>query len=494
MPTKPIVLPRAWATNAVYTTGPFAGSPGKVDPGIGVAAEGHRPGAANPTTAEHENYQQRQITAWINDWVALGSFTGAANAHPVETNSAGRSAMVGLTLVDGVDETVLDITGANTLAPAVLVTSDATCYQADLGAAGIGFSAPVDTSTGTGFLSNMTRALGVGVNVTADADTTGDAVVVEHAGGGVGVRVTATGTGSAMEVLGSGLANFGAVFTGGLLASLYAGGVGNAFGLIAQSSTTAGAGAVAVQLSNNTGTGVSINTPAGSTTAARGLHAIVSGDATAAELDARGDGYPLILRSGASPAVGQVKFLGMNVDPVDTVAGQIAYNGNENLLKIAEPAEPYRAFHASVGGFTYGIDIRDSLVPVHAVWAVLATKDITGGDAPRVAGRSVTIRVSFSARSVSGLVAYVSYRVLDNGPPFGGDPPITVFERDGVGTGATAAHVLAVATNEWQSCVTITVPYVIPAAGDRNFTLEVRRSGTETIGVRDGSLEVWGLY
>ena len=56
MATKPSTSPRLWGTNALYTTGPFIGQPGKVDPGVGVAAEGHRPGAAFPTPAEFKGF------------------------------------------------------------------------------------------------------------------------------------------------------------------------------------------------------------------------------------------------------------------------------------------------------------------------------------------------------------------------------------------------------------------------------------------------------
>ena len=58
MATKPSTIPRVWASSALYTNGPFIGDVMKVDPGAGIAAAGHRPGASFPTAAEHENFQQ----------------------------------------------------------------------------------------------------------------------------------------------------------------------------------------------------------------------------------------------------------------------------------------------------------------------------------------------------------------------------------------------------------------------------------------------------
>lgn len=133
MATKPATLPRPWATLANYDTGPFIGQPMKADPGVGIAASGHRPGAAFPTPAEYENYQQYHVTNWVDTWLALGSSAGAADAHIVEANSVGRSALVGLDLDDGVDEVVLDIVSSNTFVPAVQVDATAgggTAFQA----------------------------------------------------------------------------------------------------------------------------------------------------------------------------------------------------------------------------------------------------------------------------------------------------------------------------------------------------------------------------
>ncbi len=114
MATKPLTIPNRWASDALYSSGPFIGDVCKVDPGAGVAGEGHRPGSLLPTAAEHENYQQNQVTTWVIDWLSLGSSAGASDAHIVETDAAGRTALTGLVVDDPVDEGAVEITGVNT--------------------------------------------------------------------------------------------------------------------------------------------------------------------------------------------------------------------------------------------------------------------------------------------------------------------------------------------------------------------------------------------
>ena len=126
MATKPSVLPRVWASLTNYDTGPFIGSPMKVDPGAGPAASGHRPGSAYPTPAEYENYQQNHITDWVVNWVSLGSFTGAGNAHIVETGATGRTQIRGADMLSPANETVCNVSGTTNAAPVMIVRNTST--------------------------------------------------------------------------------------------------------------------------------------------------------------------------------------------------------------------------------------------------------------------------------------------------------------------------------------------------------------------------------
>lgn len=186
MPTKPSVQPEYWATDAVYTTGPFIGQPQKVVPPGGFAAEGHRPGSLFPTPAEYENSQQNGITG-LARWTFAGTFNPDPDAHIVETDSTGRAGLHGLTVTDTADETAVQIGGSNTIAPTLSVqcTTDATRIQADLGTSnGIGFDTQCGAGTCVGYNVFMATSPGTGMNLQADAGTTGRPLVVTNAGTG----------------------------------------------------------------------------------------------------------------------------------------------------------------------------------------------------------------------------------------------------------------------------------------------------------------------
>lgn len=163
MATKPGTVPAIWSPSANYTTGPFIGQPTKVLPGGAVAVDGHRPGAADPTPAEYQNYQQHWETRWIVDWLSQGLATPAANTHIVETDANGRTELIGLDLTDPTDQPLGTWTTAHTGAVAITLTTagatgfqvnvagaGAACYDADLSPAGggLGFTA-VDSAAST---------------------------------------------------------------------------------------------------------------------------------------------------------------------------------------------------------------------------------------------------------------------------------------------------------------------------------------------------------
>ena len=123
-----------------------------------------------PTPAEYENYQQNQITTWVVNWLSLGSSAGAADAHIVETDATGRSALVGLDLNDAIDETVLNVTGVNTIAPTAVYTctTGATVVQAAVGnSTGTAFSASVGTGAGTGLDATLASSAAGGTKSSA---------------------------------------------------------------------------------------------------------------------------------------------------------------------------------------------------------------------------------------------------------------------------------------------------------------------------------------
>lgn len=503
MPTKPATLPRPWGTNAVYLLGPFAGSPGKVDPGVGVAAEGHHPGSALPTAAEHENYQQRWLTAWTVDWLSQGSSSGAANAHIVETASTGRTTLVGLTLNDALDEVVLAVTGANTTAnPAVRVTSSATCYEAAVADTGVGYYAPIlSASSGVGFLSTMTStASGArAFAVTANSGTAGTCIELDHAGhgscidaahtgAGTCVTISATGAGTALSVNGGSSATTGTLLQGGTTSTLtVTSTVAGAVGVTVTGGSTAGTTALRAIANNNTGKAIVAEVPNTATSSARGVYSSVAGAATGAEFVATGSGNAMSLTGNATSAPLRVTGTAW---PSDTFAGQLAFHAASGLWGISDPNDTaYRGVHASLGGYCYGLATGGTAADNAGLWVVAQTITLTDGDAPRVAGRRVNVKIKFQARSQGGTAVTVSYRVRD------ATAGTTLYTRDGAGALSSAGMRLSAIGQDWQMTVAMDYTYTIPSAGTRTFVLEVRRSGAaEGIAVRDASLEVTGEF
>lgn len=504
MPTKPSTVPRSWCTNAVYLTGPFAGSPGKVDPGIGVAAEGHRPGSANPTAAEHENYQQRHLTAWTVDWLSQGTSAGDVSAHIVETASTGRINVVGATMVDAVDETVLAVTGVNTGAtPAVLVTSAATANQVDFtGGTGVGYYAPIlSASTAIGYLSTMTSAASGAraVAVIANGGTAGTCIELDHAGSGkcidaghtgagVCVNVTATGAGTALVVSGGSTATTGTLLQGGTTSTLtVTSTVAGALGATITGGSTAGTNALRVIANNNTGKAIVAEVPNTATSSARGVYSSVAGAATAAEFAATGTGNAASFTGNTTSA--PIRVTG-TAWPSDTFAGQMAFHGATGLWGVSDPDDlAYRGVHTSIGGYCYGLATGGTNADNVGAWVQAQTVTLADGDAPRVSGRRVNVKIKFTVRSTGGTAITASYRLRDT------TAGTTLYTRDGAGTLPTSGVRLSASTQDWQTCVTMDYLYTLPAAGTRTFVLEVRRSGgADGITVKDASIEVTGEF
>ena len=116
MATKPAITVPTWATNTNYSVGP-TGVPGtatKVDYSAAVA-NGHIPAGddgdpnPNPSTAQHMNDYQNRV-AQTCQWVLAGSSAGAADAHIVETDSAGKTTVKALAVTGPASGTTFQLT------------------------------------------------------------------------------------------------------------------------------------------------------------------------------------------------------------------------------------------------------------------------------------------------------------------------------------------------------------------------------------------------
>lgn len=90
-----------WATDTNFSSGPDTGNPTKANPpGWPNVAQGNVPGLG--VVAAFINKVLNVIGQWVNGWLLLGSSAGGADAHIVETNSSGHTALREIDLVGGV--------------------------------------------------------------------------------------------------------------------------------------------------------------------------------------------------------------------------------------------------------------------------------------------------------------------------------------------------------------------------------------------------------
>ena len=503
MATKPITLPRLWADNAVYTTGPFIGQPGKVTPSIGVANEGHRPGSLSPTAAEHENYQQNRLTDWVRNWLFFGDFNGIPDAHIVETNSAGRAGLWGLDVDNGNDETAATFTGNSAVSfPVILATGTAgtTVIQADVGnGSGTGFGIALNLGTPTGFAATLFSGLTAGARGyladlqaapsgtfgyrgLADATSVGDLLRFDHSGTGRAFVVQHLGTpvgGAIATIVGLGAGNSSA---------LQLSGTGTAYSLDVDSSATAGGGGVFADMFNNTGFALRARTAVAATTASRALSAEARGAATAVEATAiNGDG--VTARSTGSG--GSALYLpGRATDPTVTFNGHADFNTTSQTLVVSDQnAAGYRDVWTSAGGLTIGAGTV-AVTQSNGAWVTAATLALTGLNAPRRGGRSVVLEFVCDARVLTGGATAVNLRIFD----VTADPVTPIFLRSGTGSAANAGYNLVAGTSSWQRTIVVNYPYTVPLSGDRTFRVEVQTATADSIAVRDCVLKIYGQY
>ena len=160
--TKPAITVPTWATNTNYSVGP-TGVPGtatKVDYSTAVA-NGHIPAGddgdpnPNPSTAQHMNDYQNRV-AQTCQWVLAGSSAGAADAHIVETDSAGTATLKKLILPGAAVGDTLAVTKTASATNGALFTD-----------ASVG-TVKILANTGTGLIEMGGGAHGIKISSTGD--------------------------------------------------------------------------------------------------------------------------------------------------------------------------------------------------------------------------------------------------------------------------------------------------------------------------------------
>ena len=526
MAVKPLTQPEYWATDDVYTTGPFIGQPQKVVPPGAFAAEGHRPGALFPTPAEYENSQQYNITG-LARWTFAGSSAGAADAHIVETNAAGRSTLHGLTVNDLVDETAVAVFSAATgLNPAVLVTcvGGATAIAASIAnSGGAGFQTATGSGAGaTGLQVDMsgTPNTGDGVRVIADNTVAAPTIRVEHAGSGLGLLMTCTGsgigaslnssggTGIALQVFGNstiqasaflggaGQAAISAVGGSDATAAVGVAGTGTSIGLIVDggngSSAATGMRGTAVHAD---ATGVHGRTSTSASTSAVGVLAEGRGSGTTGLLALNQVGRAAVFQGDASsPAYAATRWVPQNDDPsAGTNDGEVFWHADHRTLRTSIAGAGWRSMLCMGPGSALYVVASQNVNTTHAIGVgetTVLVANCVAADGTGVFKNGGGVLISFTADvRVDGVAPEtLNLWVRDT---TAGSTDIATFV--GTGGGASDGFLLSLPTNDWgQRPITFQFPYTGMTDGDMEISVVCESDGGVNLEMRSAAITIVG--
>lgn len=544
MPTKPATIPEIWASNTLYTTGPFIGDPTKVGPGA-TAQDGDRPGALFPTAAEHNNYQQYELTTWVATWLYLGTYDPDPDAHIVETDSTGRAGLHGCT-INNTDATetalaVFSVATAPQIACLVTCTTGGTAIGASIGNASAN---AFQTATGTGANATgyhvdmgATPAGGSGMRVAAVGGTVGPGIRVTHAGSGEGVLVTHSGssqgllvnhsgTNAAIEVVHSGNVASAVAITAGVNARAILGiGSGTGAGAVFQSGTSSATAAVVAQALTSSAFGVDATGGSGGATGVgvrgTGAHADTYGvhgrtsalaSATAAGVlgEGRGTGtigvhalstagIALVTQADTvNPALPEMRFIGQNADPSSApIGGEHLSNTTMRQLRHATGVGYFGIYQSGgtdasaclVNASDDGPFTSNSTVIWTTCLSVLLDASKGNGYYGTVVSAAVTIVIGMECRCQTAAAATVDLQVLDQS-----DGGTQIFARTSTGGALADGYRLPSAITDWQRSIVVAFQYVPPNEGDLDLDIEVRvgDGGGANIEVRDVWCQVWG--
>lgn len=535
MATKPSSTPEIWASNALYTTGPFIGLSSKVVPAPAIAAEGHRPGAAFPTPAEYENSQQNLITTWIKNWLSLGSSAGAADAHVVETNAAGRTAVTGLTVNDPVDETAVSITSVATAANMGLLvscTTGGTAVATSIGNAGaINYLAGTGSGAGAeGVRVAMTGTpnTGTGYRVNADAATAAPGVRIEHQGSGHGLLLTHIGSGQGAIINAASGSGFGLTVNGNSsnVAASITGGAGQAaLQAIAGNNAAAAIGAQAAGTSYGIdalggagsgsadairGTAVNVGAVGvhGRSSSGAGNGAGVQGDGIGAgQIGVFGTataGYAFLFQGDSTPPLYPIgRFVPQSADPTASTSTGDFTISVQDQFRYCVAGFGYKPFMSmpTNGSAVIGVaNLANGAVPIvvnasGASWNNVLTVSCLAsqgnGFYSQLAGNTVKVRFTAEVRTTSLAANVLNLQLVDTtGVPF------TFASWTGSGSAPTAGFLLGVADTGWQR--TILAEGNRAPGSDGNLTIQVQAQktggGASNMEIRNARLEVLGAF
>lgn len=464
MPTKPAAsFSLATATN--YTSGPQIGNPTKVVPAD--LANGLIPGEGIP--AAWFNYMLAIAGDW-SAWSLAGSSSASLTAHVVEADSLGATAVASATFGG-------TASGATALVVAVNTGS-------------VGAAASF-TNTSTGFALVATAS--------------GASAAVRGVGGGTGPGVEGLGLGTnntGVKGNGQGTAS-GGTFVGGATGhgSTCTGGATGGYGSLC---TGTGANAGLAAIGGPTASQAILG--AASAVAQNGVHgqALAGGLSTAAGVFGQGIGDAAGVRSTAtngygvvcatdtsSPTRAPLRVTPTDADPTTALAGDVGHRSDLDAPRVYRDSlwttpwtTPGGNAHALAAPRTTNATNASAVTYVALVSATLAAPY-----APKLAGGQVLLHASsrFGDADSSAHHHFIDVEILD------ATAGVSVYSaRICTGPAVVDATVDGFAISQWS----ISVPYTIPLAGGRVFTLRFKcatASGFNAV-ANDSSLNVLGVF
>lgn len=483
MPTKPAGTVEIWASNLNHLFGDYPGNPTKVNPGAGVVAAGLIPGDPAPPTAEETNHEFNRWTLFL-EWLAGGSAAAGINTHVVETNSFG-------------DINVRRGT----------FTTDGAFLPAVSGSASGGGAGVYGESTQHGVRGkSLFGGSGYGGYFEAESNSGGARTI----GSGSGHGLFTTGGTTGWGILSNGGSNgVGGEFNGfggnediRLTPALN-------YGIDIQCAASA-LGGIRILCNGQAGLAITQDDPdfpcaimygdSAATLGQQALEVRAFGGGTAARLFASsGTGYPLVLTpKSAAPARGALQMGGQTARPTVLDGGQFSYNATEDQILVSQfndfgqpgPGVGWRGLWHTTGGFALAYKTLVTYYTISAEEKVL-TMTCTAGNAPKLAGRRIRMRMNIAGISVSptNTAATLNFRVYD------ATASQNKLVRTGSGTGAGAGVYLApTPATGWRPGIAVTFDIDVPAAGSRTWEIYVSALGVGvTLDLHDVSLEFEGL-
>lgn len=475
---KPTVSLPPWATDENFSTGPFPGQPTKVTIPDAVAAEGHRPGKAYPTSAEHDNYWRYVLSSWIG-YVEAASSAGADDQHLVESGTDGRFQIEGI-----------DIVPANANAYALKIATPPGAGYGILAQGGTAFGDAVihinaNTGSSPGLQINGTGSSGFAALITGGASV----AALRVTGPAGGILALSSGTSPALQVTGGATTTVAALFSStnssgrvvDVLGSDDAAeamrivGGENSNGLYSLGGTAGGAGVLG-EARNTDAFGVHGRSDDAAVLAAGGVYGQGRNQGLGVLAESE-DGYALRLRTLNNTRAPLI-FSGQAGYPANTQIGTVAYNLTNDLIARSVNSTWCGLMWRRLGPAcecksATGTSTTDD--PVEVI-----TRSLTGYQAPKEVGK-IVIRIDLGIGRTG--TCQIGFQLIDE------------TAADVVKDWTLPLYQSGAAVYERET--TLSVEYELPATGSRTFRLDMFRVGGDpgdTVRCRDVVMTIDGVY